>query len=138
MEFSQETLTVVQYLDHASGHSLRKRNDITILLEIGSRTDSAEQFNKLVFYGKCLWNVYAIIRKTSPDAEGFAQIQHEFAENVRLIREELVYFAANADEDTTARFQNIYLGMNEGTLRNVVDLAHDLARLKDLQNDARH
>jgi hypothetical protein len=36
------------------------------------------------------------------------------------------------------RFEETYLGMNQGTIRNIVDLAHDFAEIKHLQQDARH
>jgi hypothetical protein len=39
----------------------------------------------------------------------------------------------NADDETLKRFDEVYFGMTQGVLRNLVDLSHDLSKIKDLQ-----
>jgi len=135
MELSEQTQAVLAYFQHYTGHNVRKPNDVGTILETAVSIGAAEQFNDLVFTGKCAWNVYAALRKVSPNDEGYKTLEREFAATVQRLREQLAVFASNVPADTQARFEQVYLGMGQGTLRNVVDLAHDLARFKDMQND---
>jgi hypothetical protein len=135
MELSEQTQAVLAYFQHYTGHNVRKPNDVGTILETAAGMNAAEQFNALVFTGKCAWNVYAALRKVSPNDEGYNTLEREFAATIQTLREQLALFASNAPADAQARLKQVYLGMGQGTLRNVVDLAHDLARFKDMQHD---
>lgn len=138
MQISAESEAVLSYLDKVTDGALRKRDDLGALLEIGATTAAADEFNTLVFSGKACWNVYGVLRKTPPADEKFNVVEKEFGERLQALREALLFFAANAEVKLNERWQQVYLGMGQGTARNLVDLAQDLARLKDLQNEHRH
>ncbi len=133
MTLSPETTAVLEYLDHYTGHNIRKRNDIGALLEAASVLDASDEFNELVFSGKAAWNVYSTLRKTQSGQEGYQHLESEFTRIVQEMRERLVFFAAQMPEEAITRFTELYLGIGQGTMRNLIDLAHDLARFKDLQ-----
>ena len=40
---------------------------------------------------------------------------------------------SSANDEVLRRFDDIYFGMSQGVMRNLVDLSHDLAKIKDLQ-----
>lgn len=134
MEFSRDTDMILTYLDNYTPHGLRKRNDLGMLLEIGAQTGLAKEFNDLVFTGKIVWNLYTTLRRSGGGKDA-AALQQEFATNINTLRERLLPFAAHTPEDARERFEKIYLGTNDGTLRNLVDLAFDLAQLKDVQSE---
>lgn len=137
MPFSEQTEAVLQYFDHYTGHNVRKRNDIGIILETASTLDAANEFNNLVFSGKVVWNLYNTLRKAQSGQEGYQQVEHEFASHVQVLREELLFFVAQMNVDSAQRFTEVYLGTGQGTMRNLVDFAHDLARFKDLQQESK-
>lgn len=137
MPISPQTALALEYMDNYTGNNLRKRNDLGEILETASTQDSADEFNALVFKGKVVWNLYSTLRKTPHNNEGYAHLEQEFSTSVHELREQLVFFAAHSANDTATRFQEVYLGTGQGTMRNIVDLAHDLARFKDMQNDAK-
>ena len=136
MQFSQDTEAILTYLDNSVPNGLRKRSDLGALLEIGAGMGAAREFNAMVFTGKAVWNLFASMRRAAGrDTEA---LQREFASNINTLREMLLPFAAHAPEDVRERFEKIYLGTSDGTLRNLVDLSFDLAQVKDIQSEQRH
>lgn len=139
MPISNETHAVLEYFDQYSGFTLRKKNDIAELLDIASLHDEAEAFNTAVFTGKIVWNLYAQLKKITapPSDSSYHNLEQEFAKAVNELRGFLLHFATISQNDATQqRFEETYLTVHQGTMRNIVDLAHDLARFKDMQSDA--
>ncbi len=137
MEFSQDTEAILAYLDSSVANGLRKRSDLGVLFEIGAQMGAAQEFNTVVFTGKAVWNLFSSMRRAGGGRET-EPLQREFASNVNTLRELLLPFAANAPEEVRERFEKVYLGTHDGTLRNLVDLACDLAQVKDIQSEQRH
>jgi hypothetical protein len=137
MELSPQTQAVLSYFDQYTGSSIRKPNDLGILLEAALQLDAADEFNRLVFVGKCAWNVYNVLRKIQPSDDGHATVEHEFVTNINDLRGLLLFFSEKTEGQIQQRFREVYLATTPGTLRNVVDLAHDLARFKDMQGGQR-
>ncbi len=137
MELSPDTLAVLDYLNTAVEGGLRKKNDIGTLLELGASHDEHELFNTLTQTGKGLWNVYGILRRTTPGSEGYTVLEREFGTLLNDIREQLATLVNHLDDEALKRYDDVYFGMTQGVVRNLVDLAHDLAKVKDLQNERR-
>ncbi len=136
MNLSEQTQSVLAYFDEYTGFNLRKKNDVGEILEIAAAKGAAEEFNALIFTGKMVWSLYAALRKITSAQDGYQNVEHEFSSAVQKLREQLAFFAVEPDDEAfKKRFEEVYLGVSQGTMRNLVDLAHDLARFKDLQGD---
>lgn len=135
LELSEQTRAVLAYFEHYTAGNIRKSNDLASVLELASMQDAADEFNQIVFLGKCVWNLYAALRKAPPDDEAYRALEREFAENVNTLRAALSALALDAPEPLRLRLHETYLAVGQGTMRNVVDFAHDLARFKDMQSD---
>jgi len=135
MQLSEDTLAVLEFLDSTVEGGLRKRNDIGTILELGASHGEADLFNAISRTGTGMFKVYSTLRKLQQGAEGFEQLEREFALQMNLLREQLATLVQHADDETALRFDDIYFGMTQGVIRNLVDLAHDLAKIKGLQND---
>ncbi len=133
MTFSYDVESALNYIEN-DGVALRKRSDIGVLLECGVETGDADSINSLVFHGKNAWSAYLLLRKMRQSDEGFQNIEREFMENINAMRILLVDLTNFASKKSQLRFDETYLGMTQGTLRNLADLAHDLAAFKNLQN----
>ncbi len=133
MQLSADTLSVLDFLHDAVEGGLRKRNDVGVLLEIGAATGEAELFNSITTTGTALWKVYSTLRRITPGAEGYRLMEQEFGLQLNALREQLAQIMQHADDETLKRFDDIYFGMSQGVIRNLVDLGHDLSRIKDLQ-----
>jgi hypothetical protein len=136
MQLSEDTLSVLDFLHEAVEGGLRKRNDVGVLLELGALTGDADLFNTITTTGTAVWKVYGTLRRQTPGAEGYRQLEQEFGLQLNALREQLAEMMHHADDETLKRFDDIYFGMSQGVIRNLVDLGHDLARIKDLQRKA--
>jgi hypothetical protein len=137
MKLSEDTQAILDYLT-ATEVQLRKPNDIGALLEIGAETGAAEDMNDMILAGKNIWSVYGIIKKMKMGDEGFQNMEEQFMVEMNTLRTILVRFLGEVPDITYRRFENTYLGMSQGTIRNLVDLSHDLAALKNLQNRVKY
>lgn len=133
MQLSEDTQAVLDFLQDAIEGGLRKRNDVGTLLELGATHGDAELFNALTHTGTALWKVYGTLRRVTPGAEGYRTLEQEFGNLLNTLREHMASMVQHADDETLKRFDDIYFGMSQGVIRNLVDIGHDLARIKDLQ-----
>lgn len=134
MELSDDTAIALEHLNNSIEGGLRKRNDIGTILELSISLDASDQFNELTRTGTAVWKVYSTLRRVKQGDEGFRQLEDEFARQMNSLREQLATVSANANNDTLKRFDEIYFGMTQGVVKNIVDLAHDLAKIKALQS----
>lgn len=137
MILSDDTQAILDYLE-STEVKLRKSNDFGALLEIGAQNGAADEMNAIILTGKNIWSVYGILKKTSSTDESYQQLEAEFMTEINTLRTAIVDYLASVTDEIFKRFEDTYLGMNQGTIRNIVDLAHDLAALKNLQNQAKY
>lgn len=133
MQLSDDTLHVISVLEQSAEGGLRKANDMAVILEIAATYDEVDLTMQLTRTGTGLWKVYSTLRRLQQGAEGYPQLEREFATQMNGLREQLAQLMRHADDDTLRRFDDVYFGMTQGVIRNLVDLSHDLARLKALQ-----
>ncbi len=134
MIISEDTQAVVEYLDQYCQNNLRKKNDISTILELAAQQLNAELVVDLSFHGSAMWKVFGVMRKSTPGSEGFALLEEEFANAMNSIRTHLLAVSQSADDEVKQRFHEVYLDVHAGAIRNLCDLAHDLAQFKELQN----
>jgi hypothetical protein len=133
MELSPETESVINFLNESVEGGLRKRNDVGIILELAMRADNSDTFNAITLTGTGAWKVYGTLRRVRPGDEGYRLLEEEFARQLNALREHIATLMPEASDDTLRRFDDVYFGMSQGVMRNLVDLSHDLAKIKDLQ-----
>lgn len=133
MNISEDTLRVVNFLQEFSNNTLRKRNDIEAILEIGATKADSILIEKIIFTGKSIWNLHKTLSRSQIDN---TNLQRELEKSFYELQELLAKLIDGIEEtDLLQRFENVYFQKNSGCFRNVVDLSHDLAKLKDLIHD---
>ncbi len=135
--FSPDIEALLTHLDQRGG-GLRKKSDIGHIFEYAAEKANADLINRLIFSGKIIWSTYGVLRKTTEQTDGYGNLEREFMQAVNDVRILIHEFTSEWEAEHRNRFEETYLGMNQGTIRNIVDLAHDLAEIKHLQQDARH
>lgn len=133
MQLSDDTLHVIAVLEESAEGGLRKANDMAVILEIAATFDEVDLTMQLTRTGTGMWKVYSTLRRLQQGAEGYGHLEREFATQMNGLREQLAQLMRHADDETLRRFDDMYFGMTQGVIRNLVDLSHDLARLKALQ-----
>ncbi len=137
MAFSDDIEAALDVIG-AAGGALRKRGDMGVILECGAESGDAETVNSIIFHGKNAWSTYSLLKKMRQNDDGFPGVEREFMKSINELRTLLADITAAASPEAQTRFDETYLGMSQGTIRNLVDLAHDLAALKNLQNANKH
>jgi len=132
MTLSEDTCAALEYFDSSIEGGLRKRNDVGTILELAATYGHADLFNELVRTGTATWKVYSTLKRLNKGDEGFSKLEVEFSLQMNQLREQLATLSTNADEETLQRFDDVYFGMTSGVIRNIVDLGHDLAKIKSL------
>jgi hypothetical protein len=136
--FSPDTEHVLDFLDQAAGQGLRKRNDMGTLLELAAEHGAHDAMNELIFHGRHLYNLYGTLRKSGAGAEGYQTLEREFAAAAERVRDLIARVLVEADPSHVERFETHYYAATQGSLRNLIDLAHDLGVLKTVQNDRKY
>lgn len=135
MDLRDDTRAVLEHLEATVEGGLRKLDDVGVLLELCAQQDNAELFNDTTRIGTGLWKVYKTIRRIQSGTEGYAELEREFGRLINEFRECLAKIMEHSDDESLKRFDTVYFGMTQGVMRNLVDLAHDLSCIKDLQRD---
>ena len=133
MELSKDTLEVLEFLDYTTGGNLRKRNDLGAILEIGAMKGDYQIVEKIIFTGKYLWNLHSSLIKAGEASEGTENMKREAVDSTENLKVYLSELISDVNGFDSKRFDDVYFPNEQGAFRNLIDLAHDLSRLKDVQ-----
>jgi hypothetical protein len=133
MKISADTLEIINFLNSIRDGKLRKSNDLATVLEIAATYDEIELIDKIIFSGAYIWNLNQTIRR-NPEIDGIAQLHNEMRKTIEELHEMLINLLESAEDDVKKRFNEIYFPLTAGAIKNLIDLAHDLYALKELQN----
>jgi len=133
MEISKDTQEVLNFLDYTTGNNLLKRNDLAVILEIGASSGNHPLVNKIIFAGKSVRNISQMIRREGTTSQNFDMLYNELRKNCIELAAGLSSLVTGQEENLRQRFANVYLSGTDGAERNLIDLSHDLAALRDLQ-----
>jgi hypothetical protein len=134
MEISKDTSEVIKFLNEITGDSLRKPGDLAVILEIGASYGFDELINDIIFTGASIWNISRSLKKATHSSEDTKPLEKEILNSAEELKRYLTDIIIYADEETNSRFQEVYLKESGGALKNIIDLSHDLAELKNVQN----
>ena len=132
MIISDDTKKVIEFLQVVSENNLRKSKDLAIMLEVGATFNQSELIQSIIFTGKSIWNISRVLAR-SDDSISIENLKREFESNINEMREMIMQLIDFINEEDAHRFYIIYLNNDLGSTRNIIDLAHDLSILKDVQ-----
>jgi hypothetical protein len=134
MEYSEDILQIIEALNIKSGNSLRKEADLAVILELIAAKLDHELLNRIVFSGKSLWKISETLRRASGSSELTDKLEYELKRHINDLVELISNAIEDAEEYVVSRFNVTYLEITQGSVRNLIDLSHDLALLKELQS----
>lgn len=133
MNISEDTQGFIDVIDEFANGELRKKNDLAICFEIGATYGGFNELNKLIFEGKVLWNLFSKVKTTAKDDKGVELIHKEFEDSLTRFKDYLQEVFNKLEDEEKQRFDDVYFQLTRGSVLNITDLAHDLAKVKDLQ-----
>ena len=137
MFFSEDTNRVLNYLDKLTDNNLRKRSDVGTILEVGAINNLHSLVNNIIFTGKTLLNINKIFKRTSECIRDKELLMSELNNSAEEFENYLKELIQNAGLESQDRFDEIYFSESSGAMNNIIDLAHDMAELKKLQELAK-
>ncbi len=134
MYISDDTNAVVNFLNDFTNGNLRKLNDFAAIIELSATFNGIDVLNRLIFTSKIVWNVYLKIKRITPTEEGINLLESEMERSIIEMLQYLKVIIEKADDDDLIiRFNDVYFQNSRGSILNLIDLAHDFAKFKDLQ-----
>lgn len=133
MAFSEDIQSILNALNEKSGGTLRKENDLGMLLESVANKLDHDLLNRIIFAGKSLWKIAETLRRAGGSNENTDNLEKELMRHIEDLRAYIYEVMDNNHGAPMSRFTVTYLETTQGCIRNLVDLSHDLAVLKDLQ-----
>ena len=132
MKISADTQSVIDFLQMVSDNGIRKPIDLATILEVGATYSQDKLVQSIIFTGKSIWNLSKILTR-SPDSAAIDKINREFRDNIDEMQNQLLKITDFVEIADVQRFNIVYLQKDLGSMRNIIDLAHDLSILKDAQ-----
>lgn len=133
MQISEDTLGFIEVVNEFTDGELRKKNDLAICFEVGATYGGIAELNSLIFEGKVLWNLFSKIKKSTNEDQGIELLRREFEDSLTRFKDYLSSIYDKLEGEDKQRFEDIYFQFTRGSVLNISDLAHDLAKVKDLQ-----
>lgn len=118
IKISIDTNQVLEFLDYVSSNSLRSRYELGAILEVGAQNGMPDETDDLIFSGKLLDNILNLRSNTK-----------EFETALFSFQSKLADFASATHSEPLAE---IVSGLKQSE-QLLINLAHDMARLKDVQ-----
>jgi hypothetical protein len=137
MELSTTTQTYIAAVRQFSGNQLKREHDCALLTEIAHTHALDAELAELCFIAKFLHKTVAIMKRIGPMGEGYDKLAFEFSANVEKSQLVLAAFAERMHEVEQSRFRKQYLEIAPASLEALIELAGDLAWMKNYALDAK-
>lgn len=135
MDISETTRSLVARIEQFSGNKLTRVEDFRTLVEVAAGAGRMRDLDHLCFLAKFLVKTRGIMQRIGPSGEGFDTLSGQFskslAEAVQLLRELL----SGSSPPVEHHFTATYLGLDQTSLQNLMNLLHDLSWYKNWQID---
>ena len=135
MDVSPLTSELLSRLDTFSGNRLNRKEDLAVLLELGSSPPWDSTLEELSFYAKFLQRTRVIMQRIGTQGEGYDRLSSEFSSSLEKALGLLRNLLGGAPADLRNRFDSVYLAMTQEGLANFIALCSDLAWYKNLSID---
>jgi hypothetical protein len=131
MQISPSVASLLAHLDAFSGHRLRVRDDLAVVLELGATEGNRTVLADVCFRAKFLTKTFGIMQRIGPRGEGYERLASEFAHTLEESRAMLQTLLAGAPVADRERFAAAYLALTPEAFGSTLALLHDLAWYKN-------
>jgi hypothetical protein len=136
MDVSPSTAELLATLDAYSGNRLKRKEDLAILLEIGTSPPLDATLDEVSFYAKFLDRAHRIMERIGMQGEGYDRLSREFSASLEKTVGLIRIILQSATPESRNRFENMYLSMTHDSLGNFLALCSDLGWYKNFRLDA--
>ncbi len=130
MIISETVSEFVDLLMAWSDQGLQDRTMLAQLLQHAHDHDRHAQLGALAFHGAALHRLFGTIRTQSAESEHYPKLEDEFSRILHEFHALLGAMVSGTDGEFAVQVERHYLHVAESSLRNLLQLAGDLAWLK--------
>ncbi len=133
---TDSSLNLVNEIAEYSGNQLKRRDDLSLLIQLGYANNQKGVIEDLSFTSKYVLGLFRVLEKASgiTDVQNTGQIKIDLTQNLEKVKENLEQLIANADESTQKYFKENYLDLSQNSLFNLTELMNDLEWTKKYLN----
>ena len=137
MEFSSDTLKMIEEVDELSKGRINFKEDLQRLIELSFLNRKMKNLEDLSFQAKYSQGLLKIIqnRDNKIEDEYFVKVQNEFMESIQKIKLNLENILSSSSEFIKQIFTEKYFQMTQQSLTNLNLLCNDLGFVKNYLND---
>ncbi len=133
MKISKDTKEILAFMDYSANGNIRKRDDLSLILELSATYNEVDIFNDIIFSATSLWKIYKAIKNAEQETEVMEKLKKESIIQADYLKSKLKLLIGDENISINARFEEVYYPNSSGAFYNLIDLAHDLAELKKIQ-----
>lgn len=119
-----------------SHQSLKRKNDLSILVKAYDENGKIKDFENLSFIGKYVNGLFTLLKNSVniPEVENVDHIKKDLSENIEKVTSALKEITFKMNDDERKLIVENYLNLNQNTLQNLQQLAEDLDHIKRYLN----
>ncbi|MEI7811254.1 MAG: hypothetical protein WCJ01_02390 [Ignavibacteria bacterium] len=129
--------TIIKEVDELSGGKLKRKEDLSRLLEISIKSKKPELIATASFSAKFLTGLLSIIRRGESliDDTVLAGYINEYMENLNKLKSGINEITSDGGKFIRQIFEEKYMAMTSESLNNLTELCSDLSWYKIYLND---
>ncbi len=133
---TDSSLRLIDEIEDYSGSQLKRRDDLSVLIQLGYANNQKGVIEELSFTSKYVLGLFRVLQKASgiTDVQNTGQIKIDLTKSLEQIKEKLEQLLVNADESTQKYFRDTYLDLSQNSLFNLTELMNDLEWTKKYLN----
>ncbi len=119
-----------------SHQSLKRKDDLSILVKAYAQNRKIEDFENLSFTGKYVNGLFTVLKNSVniPEVENIDHIKKDLSENIEKVISHLKEITFKMDDDEKKIIEENYLTLNQNCLQNLQHLVKDLDYIKKYLN----
>lgn len=119
-----------------SQQSLKRKDDLSILVKAYDENGKIEDFENLSFTGKYINGLFTVLKNSVniPEVESVDHIKKDLSENMEKVISQLKEITFKMDDDEKKIIEENYFTLNQSSLQNLRQLVEDLDIIKKYLN----
>ena len=135
MELHPSTEDFLAQLDIFSGHTLSRRRDLGVLIELASDSGRSSVLDELSFQAKFISKCHGIMTRVGAGGEGYGRLLAEFSASLEKAGSLMRSILSDATPEANAHFTSTYLETTPESFQNLLMLMYDLSWYKNWHMD---
>ena len=135
----EKTKKLIDEIEEYSGNNLRRKEDLTTLIQAGYSNDQEELIEEICFTSKYIQGLFRVLQRASGNHEiqNINQIKNDLSLNLEKVKKMIGEILTNTNDPAREYFSENYLRMSQTSLLNLTELINDFEWMKKYLNQVK-